>query len=108
MSALAYSKIEDPGEFTLGSGRVLAMHELPSTLIGWPPPLRNEFYGAIPVDQFKSVWYIRECLRRCRQGLVNRAVTTFGLRPREGASGWPFGAFVSVECPMYTTIAPLV
>jgi hypothetical protein len=41
------------------------------------PPLRNEFYRAIPVDQLKSVWQIRECLRRCRQGLVNRAVTTF-------------------------------
>ena len=42
-------------------------------------PLRNEFYRAIPVDQLKSVWDIRECLRRCRQGLVNRAVAT-GMR----------------------------
>ena len=31
-----------------------------------------------------------------------------GLRPREGPSGWPFGVVVSVECPMYTTIAPFV
>jgi hypothetical protein len=45
--------------------------------IGSLPPLRNEFYRAIPVDQLKSVCQIRECLRRCRQGLVNRAVTTF-------------------------------
>ena len=45
--------------------------------IGSLPPLRNEFYRAIPVDQLKSVCQIRECLRRCRQGFVNRAVTTF-------------------------------
>ena len=31
-----------------------------------------------------------------------------GLRPREGPSGWPFGVAVSVECPMYTTIAPFL
>jgi hypothetical protein len=41
------------------------------------PSLRKEFFRAIPVDQLKSVWQIRECRRRCRQGLVNRAVTTF-------------------------------
>jgi hypothetical protein len=31
-----------------------------------------------------------------------------GLKPREGPSGWPFGVAVSVECPMYTTIAPFL
>jgi len=41
------------------------------------PALRNEFYRTIPVDQLKSVWDIRECFRRCRQGLVKGAVTTF-------------------------------
>jgi hypothetical protein len=32
------------------------------------------------VDQLKPVWQIRECLRRCRQGLVNRAVIMRNFR----------------------------
>ena len=46
-------------------------------LVGRPPTLRKEFFRAIPVDQLKSVWHSVECSRRCRQGLVNRAVATF-------------------------------
>src|SRR5262245_41237776 len=49
----------------------LCVMNLSSTL------LRKEFYRAIPVDQLKSVVHSCECSRRCRQGLVNRAVTTF-------------------------------